>query len=183
MPVLNPLLAKGLVRGMTKALIAVASVCLAIAVVAPVTVYSYFCYRLNAASESYELQISDLQQENEELREEVRNLTTKAKDPYLMDAYLVAYLGWYLHDSGDPVNYSRNKLTIYGTILNIGAKTAVNCKLQVKFYHNTTLLQTSESKLDDVKYWSYKSFKNYINCEVADSVTKIEVERFWSNKP
>jgi hypothetical protein len=85
-----------------------------------------------------------------------------------------------LHDSSDPVNASRNKFTIYGSILNVGATTATNCKLKVNFYDNMSLLQSSEISILNIGPWSDRDVNTVIDCDCANSVTRIEVERFWS---
>ncbi len=164
-----------MVLWMNKAFTAIASVCIVIAITSPIVSYIYFSERLNSTSESYDLQILKLQQENEELREEIIRLSTEPN--------LVTILGWYLHGSSDPVKDLRNKLTIYGDIYNDGATTAYNCTLIVKFYNNQTLLQTSEIRLGTIKSWFDRQVNTVIDCDCADNVTRIEVEKTWSNSP
>ena len=155
-----------------------------VAILSPLVSCIYFSDRLTESSESFEVQISDLQQENEVLRQEIEQLEKKNEDlfsPYLMESFLVTELGWYLHDSRDPVNYSRNKFTIYGHVYNVGARNAMDCKLIVTLYDNKTLLQQSEFDLGLISYWSRTWVRRDIDCELADFVTKIEVERTWTN--
>jgi hypothetical protein len=90
---------------------------------------------------------------------------------------------WYLHNSSDPIEESRNEFTIYGEITNIGAKTAYHCKLIVKFYSNNAVIQTSEIYIGTIDYWSHSSFREVTDCQLADSVTRIEVERTWTDAP
>lgn len=118
-----------------------------------------------------------MQQENENLREEINNLKNV---PYSMKPYLVTKLGWYLHDSSDPITESKRTFTIFGYVSNVGATNASNCKLTIKFYDNTTLLQTSRLDMGIIPYWSYHSINRIINCNVADSVTRIEITPEWS---
>ena len=125
---------------MNKKFLAIASACIVIAILSPLASYVYFYSRFNATFESYKLQIWDVWQENKKLEE----LKKIEQNPYLIKPYLVTTLGWYLHDSSDPFSSSRNTLTIYGRVLNVGATAAVNCRLIVNFYDNMTLLQTSE---------------------------------------
>ena len=153
---------------MIKALVVLAVVCLVIATLPPIAVYLHF----NNVFESYQLQISDLQQENEKLRK-----------PYLTEAYLVTVLGWKLHNSSDPVPKSRYRLTIYGTVFNVGAKNASNCMLIIDFYNNTHLLQSSEIAIGEISCWSDVRIRRDVLCWYADSVTRIEVERTWTNTP
>jgi hypothetical protein len=151
--------------------LAIASICIIIALL------SSILYFINAI-ESYKLQILELQQEIAELKEDMR---------FSERPYLTTSLGWYLHDSRDIVPESRNKLAIYGEVENAGNTKAYNCKLIVTFYDKTTLLQTSEINLGDIASWSQiyinpaKPLK--IDCGCADSVTRIEVERTWTNTP
>ena len=172
---------------MNKALVAIASAGIVVAILSPVVSCVYFSERLNATSESYEVQISDLQQENEELWKETEQLkqeNEKLKDPYFKEAYLVTELGWYLHGSTDPVTHTRNKFIIYGNIYNVGATNAADCKLIVNFYDNMTLLLSSEIDVwSPINYWSSRYIYEVIDCKLADSVTRIEVERTWTNMP
>jgi hypothetical protein len=168
---------------MNKTLLALASVCIVIAILSPIVAYTYF----TNAVELYKLQISKLQisiQEDEEFKEKIKEyMKPLLYDPYLMEPYLVTDLGWYLHDSSDPINESRGKLTIYGQVLNIGAETAYNCKLVVKFYRGSMVVQTSEINIGTIRYWDFYYTRENIDCDLADSVTRIEVERFWSELP
>lgn len=172
---------------MNKTLLIIACACLLIAILSPIVSYAYFSERLNVTSESYEAQISDLHQENEKLSKEIQQLETeneKLKDPYSEEAYLITELGWYLHGSSDPVAESRNKLTIYGNIYNVGATNASDCKLIVNFYENMTFLQSSQINIrSPINYWSSRNIRQDVDCKMADNVTRIEVERFWSKKP
>ena len=113
-----------------------ASLCIAVALLSPVISHNYFCNIL-----------SDSLQENEDLKERIRQYM-KPYDPYLMEPYLTAELGWYLHNSSDPVPESRNKLTLYGQMLNIGAVNATKCRLTVSFYVGGNVAQTSEVTLE-----------------------------------
>ena len=155
-----------------------------VATLSPITSCILFSDRLIEASKSFTIQISDLQHENEGLRQEIEQLRKENEEPinpYLMESFLVTELGWYLHDSQDPVNYSRNKLTVYGQVYNVGATNAIDCKLIVSLYDSKALLQRSEIDLGLISYWSRTWVRRDIDCELADSVTKIEVERTWRN--
>jgi hypothetical protein len=168
---------------LNKTIIAIASVCIVIAILSPIAVYAYFnniveSYKLQI--ESYELQISDLKQENEKLKQENENLTELVEKPYLKEPYLITTLGWYLHHSSDPIPSSRSKFTIYGTIYNVGATIAYNCTLIVNFYNSSTVVQTSEISIGSIWPWSDRDVNTVIDCGCANSVTRIEVERFWS---
>jgi ABC-type phosphate transport system substrate-binding protein len=68
-------------------------------------------------------------------------------------------------------------------VLNIGAEKAFNCKLKVKFYEGSMVVQTSEISLGTIGYWGYDYVRKDIDCKLADSVTRIEVERFWLKTP
>lgn len=162
---------------MKKALIMVTSICVVISILSPLISFAYFENRLNSNLESYNLNISTAQQENEKLKQEIENLTQKVDNPnpYLTQPFLVTNLGWYLHGSADVIDASRNKFTIYGTTLNVGAITAENCSLLIHFYSNTTLLQTSEVYIGEIKGWSNGHVSQTIQCSMADSVTRIEV--------
>jgi len=164
---------------------AITIVSLAIAILSPIVVYAYFNNVIESYKgqiESYKVQLSNWPRENEELKERIRE-HMKPYDPYLMEPYLTTTLGWCLHNSSDPVPESKNKLTIYGQVLNIGAKTAYNCKLTVNFYKGNTVVQKSEISLGTIGYWGYHYTKENINCNSADSATRIEVERSWSESP
>ena len=161
---------------------AIAIVCIVIAILSPIAVYTYFSNvveSFKAQIESYSIQ----PQENEELAGKIREYM-KPYDPYLNEPYLITRLGWYLHNSSDPVEESINEFTIYGEITNIGAKTAYHCKLIVKFYSNNAVIQTSEVYIGLISYWSERNFYDeVVGCQYADSVTRIEVERTWANMP
>lgn len=157
---------------MNKTLLAIACACMVIAVLSPIVSFIYFSDRLSDVSESYELKISHLLEANEKL-----------KRPILSGAYLVTELGWYLHNSSDPSPASRNQLTIYGTISNVGAKNAKNCILIIDFYDNTSLLESAKSNLGSINSGSHIYIRRKIPCSSADSVTKVEVERTWENIP
>ena len=167
---------------MNKTLLAIASVCVVIAILSPIAVYAYF----SNVVESYKAQIEAGRiqpQENEELREKIREYM-KPYDPYLNEPYLITKLGWYLHNSSDPVEESKNEFNIYGQITNIGAKTAYHCTLIVKFYSNNAVIQTSEIYIGIINYWSQRNiYDEVVGCQYADSVTRIEVERTWTNTP
>jgi len=143
---------------MNKTLLAIAGVCIVIAVLSPIAVYTHF----NSIVESYQLQIESYQLQlkaNEDFTEKIRDQIQKPYDPSLMEPYLVTKLGWYLHDSLDPVPASRNELTIYGAVTNTGSETAFHCKLIVYFYVNNTVVQTSEISIGTIYYWS----SSYVN--------------------
>ena len=171
---------------MNKTLLAIASVCVVIALLSPIAVYVYFnniVEGYKSEVEFYKLQSSNPVQEYEELKEKTREFM-KPYDPYLNEPYLATEIGWYLHNSSDPVEESRNEFTIYGRITNIGAKTAYHCTLTVKFYSNNAVIQTSEVYMGIIDYWSQRSiYDEVIGCQHADSVTKIGVERTWTNTP
>jgi hypothetical protein len=143
-----------------------------IAVLSPVA----SCLHFNSVIEYYK----DSLRENEELKEKIMEYM-EPNEPYLMEPYLVTRLGWYLHNSSDPVPVSRNKLTIYGQVRNIGAENASNCRLIVTFYSTNNVVQTSEIDLGTIRYWDSRYLRRNINCEMADSVTRIEVTRTWSD--
>ena len=90
---------------------------------------------------------------------------------------LVSDLGWYLHNSTDPVSNMANKFTIYGDIRNQGATNAQNCSLIIKFYNNEELLQTSNIPIGEISGFDGCAYLKSTNvpCGVADSVTKTEV--------
>lgn len=165
---------------MKKSLIMVTSICVVISILSPLISYTYFEGKLNSNLESYNLNVSMAEQENERLKQEIENLTQKVENPYLTMPFLVTNLGWYVHNSADVINTSRNKFTIYGTVLNVGATTAQNCSLIIHFYRNTTLLQTSEVYIGEIKPWSSSRVGQTIQCSMADSVTRIEVKPKWS---
>lgn len=164
---------------MNKKFLAITSVCILIAILSPLASYFYFYNRFNTTFESYKLQLWDVWQENKKL-EELKKID---QNPWLVKPFLVTTLGWYLHKSSDPVNSSRNTFTIYGRVLNVGATTAVECKLIVYFYDNVTLLQTSEIEvgMGKVGYWSDVYVREVVRCDSANFVTRIEVTPKWSD--
>jgi len=97
--------------------------------------------------------------------------------PSSFQPYLVSDLGWYLHNSTDPVPNMANKFTIYGDIRNQGATNAQNCSLIIKFYDNEELLQTSNITIGEISGFDGCAYLNSTNvpCSVADSVTRTEV--------
>jgi hypothetical protein len=168
-------------------LIIVISVCLIISILLPLASYLNFENSLNSKTQSYNLNISSAQEENEGLKQEIANLTQQlgvAEDPLLSKQYFVTSLGWYLHKSSDPVAGSANTFTIYGNILNVGA-TDANCSLIVKFYNSKdTLLQTSSIPVGEMLHWANNNIDpKSIPCSVADSVTRIEVDPTVDNVP
>jgi hypothetical protein len=54
-------------------------------------------------------------------------------------------LGWYLHP---------DRLFISGEVTNVGAKTAVNCRLHVTLYRNETIVKDAYIQLGTIEYWS-----------------------------
>ena len=155
---------------MNKALLAIACACMVIAVLSPIVSYLYFSDRLSDVSESYEFKISHLLEANEKLNR-----------PILSGAYLVTELGWYLHNSSDPSPASRNQLTIYGTISNVGAENAKNCMLIIDFYSETFLQKSIKSNLGSINSGSHIYIERNIPFSFANYVTHIEVERTWEN--
>jgi hypothetical protein len=171
------------------------SICVIISILSPIARYVYFEITFTSYSKAYN---SDLLDENErltnvieKLNQEKTNLTQQLDDA--VKPYLVTNLGWYLHKSSDPVNNSRNFFTIYGNIMNTGASTAKQCSLNIKFYHNETVLQTADIYIGDIKGWSDMDINSsfgqrneyYLNsrniaCPSADAVTSIEVTPKWS---
>jgi hypothetical protein len=167
-------------------------ICVIISILSPIVSYVYFENMFNSNIQSYN---SSLSSENErltgvieKLNQENMNLTQRLGDAEnFVKPYLVTELGWYLHKSTDPVNKSRNALTIYGNIINTGATTAKQCSLTIKFYSNETLVQTSDVYIGDIEGWSEITGVNRqyvaprdIACSWADSVTRIEITRKWS---
>ena len=161
---------------MNRKLIAIVSLCLIIIVISPVLSYIYFNNKFTPIFTSYKSQIDDLQQQNVNLTEKNNRLTEDNKHlTNMTQPYFVTSLGWYLHKSNDQDSSTRNSFNIYGTILNIGAENA-NSRLIINFYNYTTLLKNSTIPLGVINSYSYKILDNTnIKCEVADSVTKIEV--------
>ena len=109
------------------------SICVIISILSPIVSYVYFENMFSSNIQSY------ISSENErltgvieKLNQENRNLTQRLGDAEnSLKPYLVTSLGWYLHKSSDPVNKSRNSLTIYGTVYNVGATTAKQCSLNI----------------------------------------------------
>ncbi len=102
--------------------------------------------------------------------------------PLSFQPYLVTDLGWYLHNSSDPVSNMTNKFTVYGAINNDGATDAQNCSLIIKFYDNAELLQTSSIPIGDIKgFFGCDDLKTNVPCSVADSVTRTEVSIMGDN--
>lgn len=96
--------------------------------------------------------------------------------PLSFQPYLVTDLGWYLHNSSDPVSGMRNNFTIYGDITNRGVTDAQNCSLTIKFYNNEELLQTSNIPLGEISgFDGVASLHSNVPCSVADSVTRTEI--------
>ena len=160
----------------------IAVVCLVVATLPPIAVYLHFKDALELLQEQielYPLQVSDLLEENEILRAE----NEKLRNPILGEAYLVTELGWYLHNSSDPVKGYRNKLTVYGIIRNVGDKPATNVKLIINFYSHQQLLPQAEILIGAIRNASHAYVRRNVECKYADSVTKVEVERTWENMP
>jgi hypothetical protein len=105
--------------------------------------------------------------------------------PSSFQPYLVTDLGWYLHNSTDPISNMANKFTVYGDIRNDGATDAQNCSLIIKFYNNEELLQTSNIPIGEIKGFFGCAYLNSTNvpCSVADSVTRTEVHLKGDNVP
>jgi hypothetical protein len=102
--------------------------------------------------------------------------------PLSVQPYLVTDLGWYLHNSTDPVSNMHNKFTIYGTITNRGATDAQNCSLTIKFYDNEELLQTSNIPIGEISgFDGVASLNSNVPCRAADSVTRTEVSLTGDN--
>ncbi len=155
---------------MNKTLLAITAACIVIAVFSPIAVFALF-------NDAAKLEISAIQQENENLEEEIRSLENA---PYSMKPYLVTKLGWYLHNSSDPIDESKRTFTIYGYVFKVGATNATNCKLVINFCDNLTSLQTSELDLGEIAYWTYHYISRVVDCRFADSVTRIEITPKWS---
>jgi hypothetical protein len=103
--------------------------------------------------------------------------------PLSFQPHLVTDLGWYLHNSTDPVSNMVNKFTIYGEIENAGATTAQNCSLTIRFYDDQTLLQTSIVPIGEINGFCGCTYLNSTNipCSVADSVTRTDVSLSGNN--
>jgi hypothetical protein len=166
-------------------LIIVMSICLIVSILSPLVSYFSFENILNSKNQFYNLNISSAQEENENLKKEISNLTQQiriSENPLTSKPYLVTKLGWYLHNSSDPKADMANELTIYGNILNVGATDAQNCSLIIKFYNNEEFLQTSTVSIGIISHWSDKDLAvRNIPCSVANSVSKIEVDLLGDN--
>jgi hypothetical protein len=105
--------------------------------------------------------------------------------PSSFQPHLVTNLGWYLHNSSDPVSGMANKFTIYGNILNTGAIDAHNCYLVIEFYSNEKLLQTSNVPIGEINGLCQITSLNTTNvpCSAADYVTRTEVCLKGDNVP
>ena len=109
---------------MNNGLLAMAVVCLVIATLPPIAVYLHFKDTLDLYQEQIESYQKQLEK-NEVYMDKFRDFFSYSSfDPYLMEPYIETKLGWYLHGSSDLVASSRNKLTLYGLVLNIGAEPA-----------------------------------------------------------
>lgn len=97
--------------------------------------------------------------------------------PSSFQPYLVTDLGWYLHNSTDPISNMADRFTIYGYIRNEGAADAQNCSISIRFYNNEELLQTSSIPIGEINGFFGIAYLNSTNipCSVADSVTRTEV--------
>ncbi len=171
------------------------SICVMISILSPIVSYVYFENMLNSNIQSYFSSENErLTGVIEKLNQENRNLTQRLADAEnSVKPNLVTSLGWYLHKSSDPVNKSRNSLTIYGTVYNVGATTAKQCSLNIRLHSNETIVQTADIYIGDIKGWSeigtdtnYSQRNQYyitprnIACTSADSVTRIEITPKWS---
>ena len=161
-------------------LIIVISICLLVSILSPLVSYFSFENILNSKNQSYNLNISSAQEQNENLKQEISNLTQQignSQNPLISKPYLVTKLGWYLHNSSDTKANMANEFTIYGNILNVGATDAQNCSLIIKFYNNEKLLQTSSISIGIIPHWSDKDLTlRNIPCSVANSVSRIDIE-------
>ena len=160
-------------------LIIVISICLIASILSPLVSYFSFENILNSKTQSYNLNISSEQKENENLKQIISNLTLQlgnSENPLMSKPYLVTKLGWYLHNSSDTIANMANQFTIYGEILNVGATDAQNCSLLISFYNNEKLLQTSTIPIGIILHWSDKELTvRNIPCSVANSVSRIDV--------
>jgi hypothetical protein len=165
--------------------IIVISICLIVSIFSPLMSYLYFENILNSKNQSYNLNISTAQEENENLKQEISNLTQQlgnSENPLMSKPFLVTKLGWYLHDSSDPKANMANAFTIYGNIINVGATDAQNCSLIIRFYNNEKLLQTSNISIGIISHWSDKNLGvRNIPCSVANSVSRIDVDATGDN--
>jgi hypothetical protein len=161
-------------------LIILISICLIISFLLPLVSYLFFDNILNSKTKSYDLNISSAQEINENLKQEISNLTQQlrnSENPLMSKPYLVTKLGWYLHDSSDTKANMANEFTIYGNIINVGATDAQNCSLIIKFYNSEKLLQTSTIPIGIILYWSDKDLTvRNIPCSVANSVSRIDID-------
>ena len=168
-------------------LIAIISVCLIISILLPIATYTYFENTLNSKTQTYNLNIASAQQENQELNQQIANLTQQlgvAENPLMSKPYFVTSFGWYLHKSYDPVPDMAKQFTIYGDVLNVGATDAQNCSLIIKFYNNDTLLQTSNIPIGEINHWTTTDIdQKNTPCGVANSVTRIDVNLIGDNVP
>ena len=166
-------------------LIIVISICLIVSILSPLVSYFSFENILTSKNQSYNLNISLAQEENENLKREISNLTQQlgiSENPLMSKPFLVTKLGWYLHNSSDPKVNMANMFTIYGNILNVGATDAQNCSLIIKFYNNEKLLQTSAIPIGIISHWSDKDLAlRNIPCSVANSVSRIEIDLSGDN--
>ena len=158
------------------------SICVIVSILSSIVSYVFFENMFNSSLSSENERLTGV---IEKLNQENMNLTRRLDDAEnLIKPNLVTSLGWYLHKSTDPVNNSRNTLTIYGSVQNTGVTTALNCSLIIKLYNNSTLLQTSEIHMGDIQSSIRSMYQIYppkvIQCSSADSVTRIEVTPIWS---
>jgi hypothetical protein len=166
-------------------LIILISICLIVSILSPVVTYFYFENILASKNQSYNFNISSAEEEIENLKKEISNLTQQlgiSENPLMSKPYLVTKLGWYLHNSSDTKVNMANEFTIYGNILNVGATDAQNCNLIIKFYNNEKLLQTSTISIGIISHWSDKDLAaRNIPCNVANSVSRIIVDLIGDN--
>ena len=166
-------------------LIIVISICLIASILLPLLSYFSFENILNSKTQSYNLNISSEQKENENLKKQISNLTQQlgiSDNPLMSKPYLVTKLGWYLHNSSDTKANMANEFTIYGNIINVGATDAQNCSLIINFYNNEKLLQSSTISIGIISHWSDKDLAlRNIPCSVANSVSRIDVDVLGDN--
>jgi hypothetical protein len=105
--------------------------------------------------------------------------------PTSFQPYLATNMGWYMHNSSDPVSGMTNKFTIYGYIENRGVTDAHNCSLALGFYRGEELIQTSNVPLGEISGFFHIASLNSTNisCSDADSVTRTEVRLTADNVP
>lgn len=119
-----------------------------------------------------------------ELKVYSTDVTYGVNMPTSFQPYLVTNLGWYMHNSSDPVSGMANKFTIYGYIENRGATDARNCSLLLEFYNGAELLQTSSVPIGEVSgFFHLANLNTNIPCSAADSVTRTEVHLKADNIP